>query len=148
MIEHPYGEGRAVLKKITMEEVDVRLGKCERLLERALERFLQDPNVTERNKELVTRYVRDARLGKTVHNRARKKIGAARLSSNVGHFMTLLTFTTKNLDEVTQEDMESPRTQYVEHAAADPQKLGMYPKKPKGIKILGSNQTGGQKEEK
>jgi integrase len=74
--------------------------------ERAVQTFEQDQVVSQHNKELVLRFAREAALGKTVLNRARKRIGYSRLSSYFVHLTTVIHAVRKDLDAVTQEDME------------------------------------------
>ena len=84
-------------------------------LERAVARFMADKEISSHNKELAQRYLRDAALGKTIIGRAKKKIGPARRHSYVIHLTTLIRFVRKDLDKVTQEDME----QFIEALEAD-----------------------------
>lgn len=62
--------------------------------------------ISEANKAIIERFLRDAALGKTLPGRAKKKIGPARLSSYILHLSLLCTNTSKDLASLTQEDME------------------------------------------
>ena len=76
------------------------------ILERSLSRLQRDESVSEGNKQLVTKYIRDAGLGKTVIGKAKKKIGDARRHAYVNHLCMLISFTKKDMDTITEEDME------------------------------------------
>ena len=89
-----------------MEEQYIDIQRGQRYYELALARFKQDKQLGERNKEIVCSFLRDAALGKTVLRRRKKKIGPARLLTYITHLYPLLRFTKKDLDKVTQEDME------------------------------------------
>ncbi len=67
---------------------------------------MADQNVSERNKEIVGKFLRDAALGKTIRGRARTKIGSSRLTNYISHLYHLMGYLDKDLDAVTQEDME------------------------------------------
>ena len=73
---------------------------------RALERFQADSQITPKTKKLVSQYLRDCALGKTVKGRAKKKIGPARLQSYINVLTTFAYFLRKDLDKVHQTDME------------------------------------------
>ena len=74
-----------------MEE-EIKIGNWEERLERGFKKLEQDPLVSEPNRELILSYLRDARLGKTLFGRAKKKIGSARLLTNMIHLTTFLHF--------------------------------------------------------
>ena len=81
--------------------------KYQKQFERGLDRFKNDPNISPHNKELVTRFLRDAALGKTVIGRAKKRIGPSRRFSYIKHLRYLMDFSQKDLDSLTQDDMEA-----------------------------------------
>ena len=89
-----------------MEE-EIKIGNWEERLERGMKKLEEDPLVSERNRELILRYLRDARLGKTLFGRAKKKIGPARLLTNTIHLTTFLHFVQKDFVSITQHDMEA-----------------------------------------
>ena len=91
-------------KKMEEEYIDIR--NVKRTYDVALARLKADSNVSDHNKELIFSFIRDAMLGKTVHRRAKKKIGPARLLGYIVQLYPLLSFLNKDLDQVTQEDME------------------------------------------
>lgn len=90
-----------------MEEEFIDTRNTQQQFERAFARFKQDPTVSEHNKELVSKLIRDAALGKTVIGRAKKKIGPARLLGYLMQLRPLIDYLKKDLDTVTQDDMES-----------------------------------------
>lgn len=89
-----------------MEEEIIQIRDDKQQYERALARFIDDKSISSRNKGIVQRFLREAALGKTIIGRAKKKIGPARLKSYVVHLTTLVNFVQKDLDVVTQQDME------------------------------------------
>lgn len=89
-----------------MEEQFIQLRNVQGDFERARARFLNATEVSQRNRELVDRYLRDAALGKTVRGRAKRRIGPSRLWACLYHLSLLISVTQKNLDELTKEDME------------------------------------------
>jgi integrase len=92
--------------KTKMEEEYIELRDYQRDYENAITRLQNDGNIREKNKELVRVFLRDAALGKTVLGRAKKKIGKARLVGYINQLYPLLLFAKKDLDKLTQEDME------------------------------------------
>lgn len=74
--------------------------------ERARRAFEDDTTISDRNKELVGRFLRDAALGKTLIGRAKKKIGPSRRTSYLNHLLPLIRFLNMDLDQVTEPDME------------------------------------------
>jgi integrase/recombinase XerD len=86
------------------EFIDVRGVK--RGYERARRKFEKLKRISEKNKELVTGFLDDAAIGKTIIGRAKKKIGPGRLHTFVTHLTTLIAFVKKDLDEIEQGDME------------------------------------------
>ena len=90
-----------------MEEVHIDTGNRQAQLERARARLQTSSSVSENNKTLILRYLRDAALGKTILARAKKKIGPARLHSYISHLTMLATHVQMDLDTLTQPDMES-----------------------------------------
>jgi integrase len=88
------------------EEKFIESQNRQRIYERAVARLRADSEVSDRNKELVLSFVRDATLGKTIVGRAKKKVGPARLFGYLTHLRHLMEFLRKDLDAVTQADME------------------------------------------
>lgn len=89
-----------------MEETYIDVNRVQEQYERTLKRFQDDATINPRSKELVLTFLRDAALGKTVLGRAKKKIGRARLTGYINQLYPLIVFVKKDLDKVTQEDME------------------------------------------
>ncbi|WP_428937505.1 tyrosine-type recombinase/integrase [Fontivita pretiosa] len=90
-----------------MEEKFIDIRNTNRAYELALARLKSDTHISQRNKDLILRFVRDAALGKTVIGRAKKKIGVARLLGYITQIRPLIEFTHKDLDQITQADMEA-----------------------------------------
>jgi site-specific recombinase XerD len=72
----------------------------------ALTRFTTNPAVSMQNKEVVTRYLRDCALGKTVFGRSKKQIGAGQCLLVLAHLGHLMRHTGKDLGAITQADLE------------------------------------------
>ena len=86
------------------EYIDFRNSK--RRYELARARFLSDSSISDRNKTIVMNFCRDASLGKTLFNRARKKISSFQLVNYFVRLSLLIRFVDKDLDALTTEDME------------------------------------------
>lgn len=89
-----------------MEEEYIDVHHTQRSYEMAYARFMADAEISDHNKELVQAFVRDASLGKTILHRAKKKIGYARLINYLKHLRPVIVFLQKDLDSVTQTDIE------------------------------------------
>lgn len=70
-------------------------------------RFLARTDVSQRNKDLMMTYLRDAALGKTSRKSAKKKVGIARRLDYLTSLTKLIDFLQKDLDQVTQPEMET-----------------------------------------
>ncbi len=95
------------LSNTNMENTYIDIADCKGQYERTLERFKNRTDVSDENKELILRFLRDAALGKTVIGRAKKRIGPSRLNGYVIHLSIFITFQNKPIDKLTQEDMEA-----------------------------------------
>lgn len=91
----------------SMEEEYIDVRNSQGLYERGRELFQEDQNISARNKEIVHTFLRDAALGKTIIGRAKRKIGPARLHSYIMHLTCLSHWVQKDLDTLTQADMEN-----------------------------------------
>ena len=60
-----------------------------------------------RNRELILRFIRDCRLGKTLRQRQKKVIGDARCTKYMQILRKLSSWLNKPFDQVTQQDMEA-----------------------------------------
>jgi integrase len=76
------------------------------LYSRALQRFLERQDVSARNKELVSTYLRESGIGKTARGRAKTKIGYQRRVSYLNTLICIIEFLQKDLDQVTDPDMQ------------------------------------------
>lgn len=90
-----------------MEEEYIDIAHSQRRYECAVTSFQNDPRVSDHNKELVRAFLRDAALGKTIIGKAKKKIGHAALAGYLPFLTTLILFVKKDLDKLTDEDMEA-----------------------------------------
>ena len=90
---------------MTSEFIDI--ANCKGQYERTLDKFKKRTDISDANKELVLRFLRDASLGKTVIGRAKKRIGPSRLNGYLVHLSIFITFQNKPVDKLTQEDMEA-----------------------------------------
>lgn len=82
-------------------------GIIEQKLNQKLGSIARNDKLSEKNKELILKYLREAELGKTIIKGQKKKIGAGRNYQTAVYLkqMALLWFK-KDLDTVTMEDME------------------------------------------
>ncbi len=70
------------------------------------ETLLQDPLISEKNKQLITQFLRDCELGKTIHQGQKKKIGKARIVKYLETLKQLAIWFNVDFDQVTQVQME------------------------------------------
>lgn len=98
-----------------MEEQYIDIRNTKGRLVSATRRFNEDAAVSDENKSLVNRFLRDAALGKTVIGKAKKKIGPARMLGYIAQLYPLILFVRKSLEDVSQEDMEA----FIEALEAD-----------------------------
>lgn len=68
--------------------------------------FMADEGMLERNRELLSRFVWDCKLGKTVKGRAKKKIGKLRILKYIYILRVVSRWLGKPFDEVIPEEME------------------------------------------
>ena len=67
---------------------------------------LRKASISQHNKELIEAFINDCRLGKTIKNRAKKKLGHSRLAKLTTHLLTLAIWLNKDFDKVEQLDVE------------------------------------------
>ena len=87
-----------------MEKLDIH--GLEKRYEASLNRVKESKDISKRNKELLLQFLRDAELGKTIKNRAKKKVGFARLEKYAIYIKKLAIDLDKDLDKVTPKEME------------------------------------------
>ncbi len=71
-----------------------------------LKNLEHDTEIITQNKELILKFIRDCRLGKTLRNRQKKSIGVARCLKYIHILKKVSTWMNKPFDDVTQKDME------------------------------------------
>ncbi len=72
-----------------------------------MEKLENDPTLSKRNKEIILRYLKESQLGKTVRKGQKREIGSGRNLQTAGYLtMMAKDWFKKDLDKVTQEDME------------------------------------------
>jgi len=87
-----------------MEKLDIHKVKATYRI--ALARFQKDKTILPANKKLILEFLRDAELGKTIKNRAKKKIGESRLAKYLYRLRDLSHYFNKSFLAVTEKDME------------------------------------------
>ena len=109
----------------------IDINDVQRKYEWAVARLQSDHQISQHSKELMLRFLRDARLGKTNPGRARKAVALSRLTSFLQHLTILSYYVGKDLDAVSQEEMEtfiealdndvirSRQQHFASHAVAD-----------------------------
>lgn len=75
-------------------------------LESLLAKIEHNESIHPENKQLMIRFIRDCRLGKTISGTRKKKIGAATCIKHLFGLNVLLRSLAKAFNEVTQDDME------------------------------------------
>ena len=89
-----------------MEEQYIDIRNMKQQLEVAIARLKADAEISDRNKELILKFLRDAQIGKTVKRKAKKKIGPSTQSCYIQHLRRLMEFVDLDLDAITQDGME------------------------------------------
>lgn len=69
-------------------------------------RAIEDASISSKNKQLILDFLRDCELGKTVKNKARKRIGAHRIGKYASQLKKLATWLGKDFDTAEQKDIE------------------------------------------
>ena len=98
-----------------MEDEYIDIANWKRRYTSTIVRLAHHSGISPRNRELVRSFLRDAALGKTVIGRRKKKIGPAALVGYVNHLTTFLLFIRRDLDQISNEDMEA----YIEALETD-----------------------------
>lgn len=86
------------------EKIDIHNSKAK--YRNAIEKFKADGTISPRNQELISDFLRDCELGKTVKKRAKKIIGERRLFKYLFHLRTVAKAHDKPFDQWQMEDME------------------------------------------
>ena len=89
---------------VKMEKRDIHHRKRQYL--RSLNSIENDKIIVKRNRELILKFVRDCRLGKTLRKRQKKRIGVARCQKYIDILRKVSFWLDKPFDQVKQEDME------------------------------------------
>ena len=71
-----------------------------------LDKFIRDSTIIKKNKKIILEFLRDAELGKTIKNRAKKKIGISRRYKYLYYMKSVSFWLNKPFTDVTQKDME------------------------------------------
>ncbi|MFH1372344.1 MAG: site-specific integrase [bacterium] len=87
-------------------EGKIDIHKSSVYLEKALAGLVRDTIIHQENRDLILRFIRDCRLGKTVIGRAKKRIGPATCLKYLANFKIMCREFTKPFDAITQNDME------------------------------------------
>jgi len=88
-----------------MEKLDIH--GLKRQYKRSLDIFKKDETVLSENKKLILQFLEDAEIGKTIKNKAKKKIGVARLIKYLYRLRDLSNKYKKPFTKITQKDMEN-----------------------------------------
>ncbi|MCK4578708.1 MAG: site-specific integrase [Candidatus Marinimicrobia bacterium] len=75
--------------------------------ERVYSNLTADKGIISNNRDFIHRFIRDCRLGKTVKNRQKKRIGPARCLKYISILKILSAWLDKPFDQVSQEEMET-----------------------------------------
>lgn len=91
----------------TMQDGYIDTANTQHRYAKALLYFQADKSISQRNKELLLAFLRDCALGKMgVRGRARKRLSPSSRLCYLRYLHPLMTYLGKDLDEVTQQDME------------------------------------------
>ena len=80
--------------------------KLEKMLEKKERKIAEDKNLSPRNREIILSYIRASKLGKVVLKGQKRKIGPGRNLETTNKLCKLCEWFDKDLDKVTEEDME------------------------------------------
>jgi len=72
----------------------------------AIDSLMKDPDLDERSRELIVKFVWDCKLGKTLKGKAKKKIGKSRIVKYIYMLRIISRWFGKPFDEVGQEEMD------------------------------------------
>jgi len=84
---------------IKMEKLDIH--KVKESYNKAIDYFKKDKTVLPENKKLILQFLRDAELGKTIKNKAKKKIREGRLIKYLYRLRDLSKYFRKPFTNVT-----------------------------------------------
>jgi len=98
-----------------MDDEQIRYKDEAREFAVALRELLANRGISDHNKEVVQRFLRDAALGKTTVGTRRRVIGPARRKSYIAHLMPLCLYLQKDIDQVVLAHIEG----FVEALQAD-----------------------------
>jgi len=84
----------------------IDIHKSNEYYEKRLENLKKDNEIIPENKKFTIDFLKDCELGKTIKNKAKKKINSSRLLKYTSVLKTLSRWFNKPFDKVTQEDME------------------------------------------
>lgn len=93
----------------SMENSDtefIDIHHVQKKFEKRIENLKKDKNIIERNRKLILNFIDDCRKGKTIKNRAKKKISIGRCLKYISELKILSQWFNKPFDEVTEKDME------------------------------------------
>ena len=88
-----------------MEEQFIDFRNNQRLYDRAIVRLQNDKTISQCNKKIISSFLRDASLGKTITGRAKKKVCVSTLSKYIVHMQIFIRFLNVDVDKVTQANM-------------------------------------------
>jgi len=82
--------------------------RLDKYFENKLDIIREDNDLSSRNKDIILKYLKDSEIGKTIRKGQKKQIGSGRNLQVAGFLMKMANeWFKKDLDKVTQEDMES-----------------------------------------
>ena len=91
-------------KRCKIEKIDIH--KRQKQYQNTLQKLESDRSMIRQNKELILRFIRDCRLGKTLKKRQKKRIGVARCLKYIQILKKISVRLDKPFNKVKQEDIE------------------------------------------
>ncbi len=88
------------------DEEFIDIHKKEKFFQNKLKKLQTDKNLSEKNREIILRYLKESELGKTIKKGQKKKIGPGRNLQVAGWLNLMTQWFKKDLDKVTEKDME------------------------------------------
>ena len=86
------------------DRIDIH--KRDQQYERELKRLETDTSMDAKDKELMSKFVWDCKIGKTQCGKTKKKLGKARILKHIHNLRTISKWIGKPFDQITQEGME------------------------------------------
>ena len=93
--------------EVVIPEGKIDIHNIDKKYKQALKKLRENKKFIEKNKDLILKFLRDCELGKTLKNRAKKKISASRCNRLLDMLKFMYHCLNKPFDELTQDELEA-----------------------------------------